>query len=114
MVKTIDRLMSVPGAADVGEFADGRIKFIGVYLDKDARLVGVRLSDLPEKTEGKRLLLAAIVRDEELIIPRGKDRLLAGDLVYFIARLISFQIPLLFLINILSLCVAFLLWEGDE
>ena len=78
--------MSVPGAADVGEFADGRIKFIGIYLDKDARLAGVRLSDLPEKTRGKRLLIAAIVRDEELIIPRGEDRLMAGDLVYFISE----------------------------
>jgi len=57
VVKTIDRLMSVPGAADVGEFADGRIKFIGIYLDQDAGLAGARLSELPEKTGGKRPLL---------------------------------------------------------
>ena len=31
VVKTIERLMHVPGAVDVGEFADGRIKFVGVY-----------------------------------------------------------------------------------
>jgi len=86
VVKTIDRLMSVPGAADVGEFADGRIKFIGIYLDKDARLAGVRLSDLPEKIGRKRPLIAAIIRDDELIIPRGEDRLMAGDLVYFISE----------------------------
>jgi trk/ktr system potassium uptake protein len=86
VVKTIDRLMSVPGATDVGEFADGRIKFIGIYLDKDAGLAGVQLSDLPDKTKGKRPLIAAIVRDEELIIPRGNDRLMAGDLVYFISE----------------------------
>ena len=86
VVKTIDRLMSVPGATDVGEFADGLIKFIGIYLDKDAGLVGVRLSDLPKKIEGKRPLIAGIVRDEELIIPRGNDRLMAGDLIYFISE----------------------------
>jgi trk system potassium uptake protein TrkA len=42
-------MMSFPGAADVGEFADGRIKFIGIYLDKNSRLAGVKLADIPKK-----------------------------------------------------------------
>ncbi|MFZ0725960.1 MAG: NAD-binding protein, partial [Desulfobacterales bacterium] len=70
VVKTIDRLMQVPGAVDVGEFADGRIKFIGVYLDQTARLAGVRLSDLPAMLGEDRPLIAAVVREDELIIPR--------------------------------------------
>ena len=86
VVKTIDRLMQVPGAVDVGEFADGRIKFIGVYLDQAARLAGVRLSDLPAMLGEDRPLIAAVVREDELIIPRGNDRLLGGDLVYFISE----------------------------
>ncbi|MBL0715496.1 MAG: NAD-binding protein [Desulfosarcina sp.] len=47
VVRTIERLMSVPGAVDVCEFADGRIKFVGVYLEPGSRLTGVRLADLP-------------------------------------------------------------------
>ena len=86
MVKTIDRLMQVPGAVDVGEFADGRIKFIGVYLEKTARLAGVQLSDLPSMLGDERPLIAAVVREDELIIPHGNDRLMAGDLVYFISE----------------------------
>lgn len=86
VVKTIDRLMQVPGAVDVGEFADGRIKFIGIYLDQTARLAGVRLSDLPAMLGEDRPLIAAVVREDELIIPRGNDRLLGGDLVYFISE----------------------------
>jgi len=86
VVKTIDRLMSVPGAVDVGEFADGRVKFVGIYLDKDARLAGARLSELSDRIGENRPLIAAIIRDEELIIPRGNDRLLPGDLVYFISE----------------------------
>jgi trk system potassium uptake protein TrkA len=86
VVKTIERLMQVPGAVDVAEFADGQIKFIGVHLDAASRLVGVQLSDLPEILGENRPLLAALVRDDELIIPRGKDYLRAGDLVYFIAE----------------------------
>jgi trk system potassium uptake protein TrkA len=86
VVKTIYQLMSVPGAADVGQFADGRIKFVGVYLDSRSRLSGARLSDLPAKTGPLRPLIAAVVREDRFIIPRGKDRLAAGDLVYFISE----------------------------
>lgn len=86
VVKTIDRLMRVPGAVDVGEFADGRIKFIGVYLDQNTRLAGVKLSDLPEMLGEDQPLIAAVLREEELIIPRGTDYLMPGDLVYFISE----------------------------
>jgi trk system potassium uptake protein TrkA len=83
VVKTIEGLMSVPGAADVGEFADGRIKFIGIYLENNSRLAGVRLADIPNKITNA---IAAVVREEELIIPRGNDYLMPGDLVYFISE----------------------------
>jgi len=86
VVKTIGRLMSVPGAVDVGEFADGRLKLIGIRMDENTRLTGVRLSRLPEILKDRQLLIAAVVRDEELIIPRGHDRLKPGDLVYFISE----------------------------
>ncbi len=86
VVKTIDRLMSVPGAVEVDEFADGRVKFIGVRLDKSARLAGVRLSEISTRVGKQSPLIAAVIRDEELIIPRGNDRLMAGDLVYFISE----------------------------
>lgn len=86
VVKTIERLMKFPGAVDVAEFADGRIKIVGVYLDNKARLAGIRLMDLPTKTGDMRLLIAAVVREDKLIIPRGNDRLIPGDLVYFVGE----------------------------
>jgi len=85
VVKTIDQLMSVPGAVDVGEFADGRVKLIGVRLDENEPVIGVRLSDLSAKISRPIPLITAVIRDEELIIPRGNDKLLAGDLVYFLS-----------------------------
>jgi len=86
VVKTIHRIMNVPGAVDVDDFAEGRVKFVGIHLDKSARLAGVRLSEISAKIGKKIPLIAAVIRDEELIIPRGNDRLLAGDLVYFISE----------------------------
>jgi len=86
VVKTIYRMMSVPGAVDIGEFADGRLKFVGVNLEDDSQLAGARLSDLPAIIGEARPLIAAVVREDELIIPRGNDRLQSGDLVYFICE----------------------------
>ena len=84
VVNTIDRLLSVPGAVDVSDFENGRIKFVGVTLEKKTRMAGAALSELPDLFGDARPLIAAILRNEELIVPSGKDRLMPGDLVYFI------------------------------
>ncbi len=86
VVRTIDRLMSVPGAVDVGEFAEGRVKFVGIQLEENTRLAGIRLMDIPGIIGEQQILIAAVVRNEKLIIPRGKDKLLPGDLIYFISE----------------------------
>ena len=86
VVKTIDMLMNVPGAVEVSEFADGRVIFVGIRLDKSARLAGVGLSEIFDKTGKQSPLIAALVRNEELIIPRGHHRLEAEDLIYFISE----------------------------
>jgi len=86
VVKTIDMLMNVPGAVEVSEFADGRVIFVGIRLDKSARLAGVSLSEIFDKTGKQSPLIAALVRNEELIIPRGHHKLEAEDLIYFISE----------------------------
>ena len=86
VVKTIERLMSVPGAVEVDDFADGRVKFIGIYLDASARLAGVKLSEISSEIGKPIPLIAAIIRDDELIIPGGNDKLIPGDLIYFISE----------------------------
>ena len=68
VVKTIDRFMSVSGAVDFGEFADGLVKLVGIRIEKDTKLTGTRLMDLPEKIGGQKLLVASIIRDEKMIV----------------------------------------------
>ncbi|MCF8110231.1 MAG: Trk system potassium transporter TrkA [Desulfobacteraceae bacterium] len=85
VVKSIERFLSIPGAVDVSEFADGMLKFIGLYLDQGSLMAGIRLREIPEKI-GQQILVAAVVRKEELIIPGGDARLYPGDLVYFISE----------------------------
>ncbi len=83
VVNTILRLMSVPGAVEINEFANGRIRLIGVQLPDDSLLIGTKLLNLRDITGDVGLVIAALVRDDELIIPSGLDVVQTGDVVYF-------------------------------
>ncbi|KPK15604.1 MAG: potassium transporter TrkA [Nitrospira bacterium SG8_3] len=85
-VKTVVRLLQVPGAVDVGEFAEGRIKVIGVRLDKTCSVNGTKLVDLRKKTGQQKILVVAIKREDRLIIPSGDDELQEGDMIYFVSE----------------------------
>ncbi|HIJ57762.1 MAG TPA: Trk system potassium transporter TrkA [Deltaproteobacteria bacterium] len=86
VVRSIEQYMSVPGAGDVGEFENGRVKFVGIRLKPDTPVVGLRLSEISKAIGRPFPLIAAILRGEEMIIPKGDERLLEGDMVYFISE----------------------------
>ena len=86
VVNSILRIMSAPEVEEVNEFVGGRIKMLGKHLPPDSPLNGLKLMQLPEKIERNRMIIAALVRDEQLIIPKGKDILQAGDFVYFVCQ----------------------------
>ncbi|MFZ5562628.1 MAG: Trk system potassium transporter TrkA [Thermodesulfobacteriota bacterium] len=86
VVKTIERLISVSGAVEVEDLADGRLKLVGLRMDGASPLAGQRLSEVSVKTGDSNFLVAAIVRNEKMIVPRGDSRLMANDLVYFISE----------------------------
>lgn len=85
-VRAIERLMRVPGAVEAGELVGGLVKFVGIQLDPASPMDGVRLMDLPARLGAARALVAAVVRNDELIIPGGKDTLQAGDRIYLISE----------------------------
>lgn len=84
MVETILNLMMVPGASDVINFVDGRIKLIGFTVRSDSHLAGRQLLDLNDLVDN--LLIGAIIRGERVLIPHGEDVIQAEDLVYFVTR----------------------------
>lgn len=92
MVETIRNLMMVPGASDVIDFVDGRVKLVGVTVKPDSPFVGRQLLSF-KGMEGK-LLLGAIVRGEQVIIPHGEDTLEANDMAYIVVR--SDELPAVF------------------
>lgn len=84
VVKTVQKLMEIPGARDMGDFLNGKVRYVGIRLDKNSPIAGMALSQFYSAFGQDRPLIAAIIRGNEVIVPRGKDKTLAGDLVYFV------------------------------
>ena len=86
VVNAIRKLMDVPGAQDIGDFAGGKVKYVGIRLNSRSPIAGVRLIDFHNKFGEDRPLIAAIIRKNEVIVPRGSHQIEAGDLVYFVCE----------------------------
>lgn len=84
MVETIRNLMLVPQASDVIDFVDGKIKLVGITVGPDSPLTGRQL--LSFKKTGRDILVGAILRGDQVIIPHGEDTIRADDLLYAIVR----------------------------
>ena len=84
MVETIRSLMKVPGASDVVDFENGRVRLVGITIKPDSPLAGRRLLSF-RGLEGK-VLVGAIVRGDQVFIPHGEDTIRIGDLVYLVTK----------------------------
>jgi trk system potassium uptake protein TrkA len=78
-------LIHFPGALQVLDFADGRIRLVGVKALQGGALVGQQLKHLPTHIEGRDARVAAIYRGGQSIKPEGETVIEHGDEVFFIA-----------------------------
>jgi trk system potassium uptake protein len=84
MVETIRSLMLVPGASDVVDFENGRVKLVGITIKPDSPFAGRQLLSF-KGLEG-RVLVGAIVRGEQVFIPHGEDTIRPNDLIYLVIK----------------------------
>lgn len=84
MVETILRLMEAPGASEVIDFVGGRVKLIGFTVSEGSPFAGHKLASFKGLEE--KLLVGAIVRGDQVLIPRGDDIIQADDLVYVVIK----------------------------
>src|SRR5690606_8379678 len=66
-----------------GDFADGRIQMVDYNIGVSDEFVGKKLKEL---RDFDRLLIAAISRDGQIIIPYGETVLEAYDTIYVIGK----------------------------
>ncbi|MCL4779080.1 MAG: Trk system potassium transporter TrkA [Gammaproteobacteria bacterium] len=85
VTRHIEQLIRYPGAFQVLDFADGKVRLVGARAHRDGPLVGQEIRTLHDHIPGIETRIAAIYREGEAILPEGKTRLLEGDEVFFIA-----------------------------
>jgi len=81
----IRRLIQYPGALQVLDFAEGRVRLVAVQAYYGGPLVGSQLRTIREHLPDLDTRVAAIYRRGEAIIPEGDTVIEADDEVFFIA-----------------------------
>ena len=81
----ITRLIEYPGALQVVDFAEGRVRLVGVKAYYGGPLVGHELRELPDHLPDMDARVAAIYRRGRPIIPEGDPVVEAEDEVFFLA-----------------------------
>ncbi len=78
----IVKLITFPEAYNVSYYADGRVQLLELELKYNSPVIGYTLLELEFPYP---CVIVAIIRDDAVIIPCGKDRLLSGDRVFILA-----------------------------
>jgi trk system potassium uptake protein TrkA len=81
----IERLIRNPGALHVVDFADGRVRLVGMQARKGGLLVGQQLRTLRDHMPNAEARIAAIYRNGRFIEPGGETIVEEGDEIFFVA-----------------------------
>jgi trk system potassium uptake protein TrkA len=81
----VERLIRYPGALQVLEFADGRVRLVGMRAVKGGKLVGHQLRDLKGHIPNREVRVAAIYRRGHSVKPEGDTVIEENDEVFFVA-----------------------------
>ena len=81
----IEQLILYPGALQVLEFANERVRLVGARADKNGSLVGQQIASLKEHIPNTEARIAAIYRNGKALRPDGDTVIEEGDEVFFIA-----------------------------
>jgi trk system potassium uptake protein TrkA len=81
----IERLIRNPGALHVVDFADGRVRLVGMQARKGGLLVGQQLRTLRDHMPNAEARIAAIYRNGRFIEPEGETMVEEGDEIFFVA-----------------------------
>jgi len=79
----IQRIIEHPGAIQVVDFARGKVRLVGIEVQKGAPMAGRKLADLTELLGQIETRVMALYRGEEVIIPKGATMIYEEDIVFF-------------------------------
>lgn len=89
LVQEIFKIITVPDAVDVENFAQGRARLFEYRIKEDSELLNKKLKDCYFNSE---TLVVGIVRDSELFIPNGNSEFFLNDKVILMGTPIGLDI----------------------
>lgn len=81
----IERIIEHPGALQVVDFAEGRVRMVGVTVDAEAPMKDKAVWQLSTLLPDVETRITAVFRDETAIIPDGDTVIHEDDVVFFLA-----------------------------
>ena len=85
VTKHVEQLIHYPGAFQVLDFADGRVRLVGARAHRDGLLVGQQIKTLQEHIPGVEARIAAVYRGGQSILPEANTVIREDDEVFFTA-----------------------------
>jgi len=82
----IQRIIEHPGAIQVVDFAAGKVRLVGVEVQRGAPMAGLPLARLPDLLGDIDTRVAAFYRGDEAIIPEGNTIVREEDIVFFLGQ----------------------------
>ncbi len=86
LANSVYERLEFPGAIDVRNFANGKVKLLGFNCGEDCPILNTNLSDLSEIFPGLNAIIVTIFRDGKYITPENDKQILVGDNVYIIVE----------------------------
>lgn len=81
----IGRMLSYPSAVNVEPFAKGRVELVEMKVVEGMPIEGMKLKDISSKIAPS-ILIGAVLRDDDVIIPNGDFQINANDMIYIVGR----------------------------
>lgn len=81
----IARMLRFPSALNVETFAKGKVDIVEVKATPNTPIIGTKLKDINNKAAAS-ILICAVVRNNEVIIPSGDFVIRDNDLIYIVGK----------------------------
>ena len=83
LANEVSNLITIPGAIEVVSFSGGKVEMVEFVVEENSSIAGKKIAELNLPPN---VIITAICREDELILPRGDTEILVGDKVAIVGK----------------------------
>ncbi len=83
LANEVSNLITIPGAIEVISFSGGKVEMVEFVVEENSSIAGKKIAELNLPPN---VIITAICRENELILPRGDTEILVGDKVAIVGK----------------------------